>query len=38
VSQDEERRAQEQIQQETDGHTKKIDEIIKSKEKELMTV
>ena len=38
VSQDDERRAQEQIQHETDGHTKKIDEIIKSKEKELMTV
>ena len=38
VSQDEERRAQEQVQQETDGHTKKIDELIKAKEKELMTV
>ena len=38
VSQDEERRAQEQVQQETDGHTKKIDDLIKAKEKELMTV
>jgi ribosome recycling factor len=38
ISQDDERRAQEQIQQETDAHTKKIDELIKSKEKELMTV
>jgi len=38
VSQDDERRAQDQVQQETDGHTKKIDQIIKTKEKELMTV
>lgn len=38
ISQDEERRAQEQVQQETDAHTKKIDELIKAKEKDLMTV
>ena len=38
ISQDEERRAQDQVQQETDAHTKKIDELVKAKEKDLMTV
>ena len=38
ISQDEEHAAQEQIQTETDARVKRIDELIKSKEQELMTV
>ena len=38
ISQDDERRSQDQVQQETDAHAKRIDELIKGKEKELMTV
>lgn len=38
ISQDDERRAEEQIQQETDAHIKRIDEMMKHKEEELMTV
>lgn len=38
ISQDEEKMALESIQTETDTHTKSIDEIVKSKEKDLMTM
>lgn len=38
ISQDDERAAEEQIQSETDTHIKQIDELVKDKEQELMTV
>jgi ribosome recycling factor len=38
ISQDEERAAETSIQAETDQHIKKIDELVKSKEHDLMTV
>jgi ribosome recycling factor len=38
ISQDQNRRAQDQLQKDTDGHTKTIDEVGASKEKEIMQV
>ena len=38
ISQDQNRRAQDQLQKDTDGHTKSIDEVGASKEKEIMQV
>ena len=38
ISQDENRRAQDQLQKTTDGHTKKIDEVGTAKEAEIMQV
>ena len=38
ISQDEERSAEQHIQTETDHHIKRIDELVKSKEHDLMTV
>ncbi len=38
ISQDEEKSAQDKIQSSTDTHIKRIDELIKSKEQDLMTV
>ena len=38
ISQDEERSATEHVQSETDRHIKKIDDLVKSKEHDLMTV
>ena len=38
ISQDEERDAHDMIQMETDDHVQKIDELVKKKEKDLMTV
>jgi ribosome recycling factor len=38
VSQDDERRAEEEVQKLTDSHVKKIDEILASKEKEMLEI
>jgi ribosome recycling factor len=38
ISQDEERSAEQHIQGETDHHIKRIDELVKNKEHDLMTV
>jgi len=38
ISEDEERRAQDEIQKLTDSHVKKVDELVAEKEKELMEV
>ena len=38
ISQDENRRAQDQLQKTTDGHTKKIDQVGTAKEAEIMQV
>jgi len=38
ISQDENRRAQDQLQKTTDGHTKKIDQVGAAKEAEIMQV
>jgi len=38
VGEDEERRAEEQVQKLTDGHTKSIDELLQHKEQEIMEV
>lgn len=38
ISQDDEKRAQQEIQGETDGHVKAVDALIKQKEDDLMTV
>ena len=38
VGDDEERRAEEQVQKLTDEHTKRIDELLKHKEAEIMEV
>ena len=38
ISADDEKRSNEEIQALTDGHTKRIEELFKAKEKEVMTV
>jgi ribosome recycling factor len=38
ISADDEKRANEEVQQLTDGEVKRIEELLKSKEKEIMTI